>query len=219
MSDSEDTPPGPGTDQAMGADDSETDDPARTVAGESVPDWDDEYLDRVGDQLKFSYDLERDYVIDGERFDLYGRLHIESQKQVLHQSLNWANYETNEHLFARRADGVSRADLEALVDLGHDLADEYVQADEEHRETELTFVLVVPSIPDDVRSFVAGFRDRTLLRFGYYGSYEVNLAVVAPDREDAVASKEADVAAAFQLWRDIEAEQTGLLGRLRRLLG
>jgi hypothetical protein len=212
MSDLEDAP------ATADGDDPGPVDAGREVAGESVPDWDDEYFDRVADQLKFSYDLERDYAAGRERFDMYGRLHIESQKQVLHQSLNWANYQTNEHLFARRADGVSVADLEALVDLGHDLADEYIEADEEHRETEFTFVLVVPAIPEAVRSFVEGFRDRTLLRYGYYGSYEVNLVVVAPDREDAVASSEADVAAAFQLWRDIEAESTGLLGRLRRLL-
>ena len=213
MGESEDA--GPAVDSPKEGDEGE----AVDAAGEPVPEWDDEYLDRVADRLKFSYDLERDYTAGGERFDLYGRLHIESQKQVLHQSLNWANYQTNEHLFARRARGVSVADLEGLVDLGHDLADEYIEADEEHRETELTFVLVVPSIPETVRSFVAGFRDRTLLRYGYYGSYEVNLVVVAPDREDGVASSEADVAAAFELWRDAEAEQTGLLGRLRRLLG
>lgn len=201
-----------------GTDDAATDEmePAR----DDRPEWDDQYLDAVAERLKFNYDLERDHTAGSERFDLYGRLAIESQKQVLHQSLNWANYETVEHLFARRVDGVSEADLEALVDLGHDLADERIDADEEHRGTEFTFVLVAPRIPEAVREFVDGFRDRTLLKYGYYGAYEVNLAVVAPDREDAVASAEADVAAAFELWRDLDAtEPTGLLGRLRTWLG
>ncbi|MBV0923695.1 hypothetical protein KTS45_05720 [Halomicroarcula limicola] len=186
---------------------------------QDLPTWDDDYLQRVADRLQYNYDLERDYAADGERFDLYGRLFVESQKQFLHRSINWANYETSEHLFARRADGVSTADLDALVALGHDLADEWIDASEEHHGTEFTFVLVVPDVPEDVRSHVSGFRDRTLLKYGYYGSYEVNLAVVAPEREDAVASSEADVAAAFELWRDLDAEPSGLLGRLRALLG
>ncbi|WP_276271172.1 hypothetical protein [Haloarcula litorea] len=202
------------------SDDADAAIPDADPPGEERPTWDDDYLDRVAARLQYNYDLERDDTAGGERFDMYGRLYVESQKQVLHQSINWANYENVEHLFVRRADGVSTADLDALVDLGHDLADDWIDADEEHHGTEFTFVLVVPDVPADVRSYVEGFRDRTLLKYGYYGAYEVNLAVVAPDREDAVASSEADVAAAFELWRDLDAaESPGLLGRLRSWLG
>jgi hypothetical protein len=188
-------------------------------ADANLPSWDDDYLDRVADRLKFNYDLERGYTAGNESFEMYGRLYVESQKQFLHQSINWANYETVEHLLVRRADGVSVADLDALVDLGHDLADEWIEADEEHQGTDFTFVLVVPDIPDVVRDYVDGFRDRTLLKYGYYGAYEVNLVVVAPETEAAVGSSEADVAAAFELWRDLDAEPNGLLGRLRAWLG
>jgi hypothetical protein len=187
-------------------------------ADADLPDWDDDYLQGVAERLKFNYDLEREHAAGGEDFDMYGRLYVQSQKQFLHQSLNWANYETVEHLFVRRADGVSTADLDALVELGHDLADDWIEPDEEHQGTDFTFVLVVPDIPEEVRSYVDGFRDRTLLKYGYYGAYEVNLAVVAPDREAAVGSSEADVTTAFELWRDLDAEPSGLLGRLRALL-
>jgi hypothetical protein len=180
-----------------------------------VPEWDDEYLDRVAHRLKFNYDLSRDERVAGERFPLYGRLLIESRKQFFHPSLDYANQRTEEHLFADRVDRVRVADLERYAALGEDLADTWIEADEEHRGTEFTFVLVVPTIPDDVRSFVEGFRDRTLLRFGYYGHYEVNIAVVAPDEEAHAASANTDVWRAFAPWADDEtAESTGLLGRL-----
>ncbi|MBX0286132.1 hypothetical protein [Haloarcula salinisoli] len=185
----------------------------------AVPTWDDDYLQRVGDRLAHAYDVERDYEVRGERFDLYGRLTVESQKQFLHQSLNWANYETAEYLFVRRADGVSRADLDALVELGHELADDWIDADEEHRGTEFTFGLVVPSIPEPVREYVTGFRERRLLKFGYYGDYEVNLVVVAPDRERIVASQEADSAAAFDFWEAYDPDGPGVIERIRGLLG
>ncbi len=191
----------------------------RDVDDGAVPAWDDDYLQRVGDRLAHAYDVEREREVYGERFDLYGRLTVESQKQFLHQSLNWANYETAEHLFARRADGVSRADLDALVELGHQLADDWIDADEEHRGTEFTFGLVAPSIPEPVGEYVTGFRDRTLLKFGYYGDYEVNLVVVAPDRERIVASQEADSAAAFDFWEAYDPEDHGVLARIRGLLG
>lgn len=191
----------------------ETASPDAAEEADPIPEWDDEYLDTVAARLAGHYDLERDRTVQGERFDLYGLLLVESQKQFFHESVNWANYETREHVFARRAEGVRVADLDRLVDLGHDLADAWIDADEEHQGTEFSFVLVVPEIPDAVREYVEGFRERTLLRYGYHGHYEVHLAVVSPDREDAVASREADVARAFAPWADLDSGG-GLLSRL-----
>ncbi|MFC4551829.1 MULTISPECIES: hypothetical protein [Halorussus] len=181
-----------------------------------VPDWNDEYVDRVSNRLMFNYDLEKDYRVRGESFTLYGEMRLESQKQFLHRSINYANHESREHLLVRRADSVSRADLEALVELGHDLADEWIVANEEHYGTDFTFAVVAPEIPEDVREFVSGFKDRNLLKLGYYGHYEVNLLVTAPDDEAVVESENADVAAAFRTWADVpEArEPAGFLARL-----
>jgi len=187
-----------------------------------VPNWDDEYLDRVGDRLRHSYDLAKDHQVDvggsvaGGRFDLYGRLAITSQRHFIHPNLTYGHHEQTEHLYARRAESVTVADLEALVELGHDLADERVVASEEHFSTDFTFALIVPEIPEKVRSFVDGFSDRTLLKYGYHGHYEVNLVVVAPEREDVVASESADVARAFALWEsgDEGESSSGLLSRL-----
>jgi len=183
---------------------------------EAVPTWDDEYFDRVSDRLMYSYDLERDYAVRGEAFDLYGEFRVLNQKQFFHPALSYADHETEEHVFARRAGRPTVADLESLVELGHDLADDWIEADEEHYETKFTFVLVADELPDAVASFVDGFRDRTLLKYGYYGHYEVNLAVVAPDDEAAVASEKADVVDAFALWGDVERESEGFLSRFAK---
>ncbi|WP_435348213.1 hypothetical protein [Haloarchaeobius sp. HRN-SO-5] len=185
----------------------------------NVPDWEDEYLDRVSDRLMFNYDLEKDYQVDGRTFPMYGRMLVKNQKQFFVAALRYGYHESVEHLFVERADEVTRDDLEALVDLGHDLADEWITLDEEHFETTFTFVRVVPNIPDDVASFVSGFRDRTLLRYGYNGHYEVNLVVVAPEKERLVASEAVDVHRAFQLWESVEPERTGIVDRVRRLIG
>ena len=184
-----------------------------------VPDWEDEYLDRVSDRLMFNFDLEKDYAVRGRTFPLYGRMLIKNQKQFFVAALRYGYHESTEHLFVDRADDVTVADLEALVELGHDLADEWITMDEDHFETAFTFVVVAPEVPEDVASFVEEFRDRTLLKYGYYGHYEIKLLVVAPDRERLVASEEADVGRAFRLWSPVDAESSGLLARLRGLLG
>jgi hypothetical protein len=184
----------------------------------SIPVWDDEYLDRVSDRLMFNYNLEQDQMVNGERFPLFAEMRMQSQKHFFHPALDYANHEHREFIFARRTDRPTVADLERLVDLGHDLADDadWLVPDEEHFGTDFTFVVVAETLPEDVAEFVDGFRDRTLLKFGYYGHYEINLAVVVPDHEAIVKSEEGASAEAFALWRDVPpAERRTVLGRIR----
>jgi hypothetical protein len=185
-----------------------------------VPDWDDEYVDRVSDRLLHNYDLERNRTVQGHQFDLYGRLEIKRRKEFLHPALTYGDHETTEHLFVKRIDNVTVADVERLSGLGDTLADEWIEADEEHFGTEFVFGLVAPEIPADVREFVSEYESRTLLKYGYYGHYTVRLFVVAPDREASVASPETDVMRAFRLWdeTDQKNESTGVLTRLRTAL-
>ncbi|QPV64308.1 hypothetical protein I7X12_06755 [Halosimplex litoreum] len=183
-------------------------------APEDVPVWDDEYVERVSGRLMHNFDLEKGRTVAGESFTLYGRMDIESRKQLFHAALNYANHGSTEHLFVARRDSVGVADLEADVEWAHDLADEWIDADEEHFSTDFTVALVVPAIPAAVREFVEGFKDRTLIRYGYYGHYEVNLVVVAPEREEVVTSRATDLDRAFDLWAESEAESSGLLSRL-----
>ncbi|RMB13262.1 hypothetical protein [Haloplanus aerogenes] len=201
----------------------ESDDSDPDVAGdipEDVPEWDDEYVDRVSDRLMYNYDLDRDYWVDGEAFDLYGRLEIHTQKKFFHPAITYGHHESYEHLFLRRTEGIRVAELERLVALANDLVDRWIEADEEHYATEFTFVVVAPEIPDDVRAFVSSFRDRTMLKYGYNGYYEIHLAVVAPDREAVVTSERADVGDALTVWEPIDTTPPGPLERLkRRLLG
>ena len=211
----------------MSGDSEMASDPSTPPTRTGVPDWDDEYIDRVADRLMHSYDLARDSDVRGEVFDLYGEMRIERQKQFFHPSINYANHDSEEYLFARRTTRVRRTDLDSIIDLGHALADEWIETDETHFSTDFTFVLIAPEITDEVREFVAGFRDRTLLKLGMRGHYEVNLVVVAPDKQEAkqeqepdiVKSKNADVGAAFALWGEPEPESRGLLDRFVRRLG
>ncbi|WP_336336334.1 hypothetical protein [Haloarcula brevis] len=184
---------------------------------EEVPHWtDDPYFDRVSDRLMYNYTLERDHRLRGERWDLYGEMRVLNQKQFFHPALSYGDHESEEYLYARRVDRPTVGELERLVELGHDLADERVTGNEEHYRTDFTFVLVADELPEEVRSFVEDQRERTLLKFGYYGHYEVNLGVVVPDEQVAVAGEAADVVEAFVLWEDVTQPEEGVLSRLAK---
>jgi hypothetical protein len=183
---------------------------------EEVPTWDDEFFDRVGDRLMYSYDLERDYSVRGESFDLYGEFRVRTQKQFFHPALSYADHDRAEYVFARRTDRPTVADLESLVELGHELAEERIVPSEEHFETEFTFVVVADEITESVREFVEGFRERELLALGYYGHYEINVAVVDPEAETAIASQQADTADAFALWGDVERPTESFISRFAK---
>ena len=181
-----------------------------------VPDWDDEYLDRVSDRLMFNYDLNRDTVVHGERFPMTGTLEVHSRKQFFHPALSYGHHESEEYLFVQRLARPTVSDLERLVELGHRIADERVAADEEHFSTDVTFVVVADELSDDVAAFVADHKDRTLLKYGYYGHYEVNLVVVAPDEERLVASEAASSAEALRLWEPVEDAKDGVFSRFAK---
>ncbi|KYH27084.1 hypothetical protein HAPAU_09740 [Halalkalicoccus paucihalophilus] len=181
---------------------------------DAVPEYDDAYLDRVAGRLAANYDLQRDFRVRDEGFDLYGELSVRNHKQFLHPSISFAHHHSTEHLFARRVETVRQEDLDRLVGVGHELADEWITPSDEHFSTDFTFALVTDALGEGVREYVSGFSDRTLLKFGYHGHYEINLLVVAPDAEECVASENADVAVAFSLWEPIEPEKSGLLTRL-----
>ncbi|MHC3379236.1 hypothetical protein [Haloarcula sp. H-GB5] len=184
---------------------------------EEVPHWtDDPYFDRVSDRLMYNYTLERDHQLRGERWDLYGEMRVLNQKQFFHPALSYGDHESEEYLYARRVDRPTIGELKRLVELGHDLADKRVTPNEEHYRTDFTFVLVADELPDEVRSFVEGQRERTLLKYGYYGHYEVNLGVVVPDKQEAVAGEAADVVEAFVLWEDVTQPEEGVLSRLAK---
>lgn len=172
-----------------------------------VPDWDDEYLDRVSDRLLFNYDLEKDVRAGGEAFSMYGEMRMLNKKHFLHPSLTFAEHESFEHVYVRQAEDLTVGDVEALVDLGHDLAEEEVDADPDHFSTEFVFVLVTEEIDAPVREFVGDFEERTMLKYGFNGHYEIHLVVVAPDEEDIVSSRDAHVEEAFRLWSPIETEE------------
>ncbi|WP_235019688.1 hypothetical protein [Natrialba sp. INN-245] len=199
--------------------DAEQDEEPSLRAAEGVPDWEDEYVDRVADRLFVNYDLEKERVVETERFDLYGELRIESSKHFLHPSVTYANHEAYEHLFVTRESRVSEDRLESLVDLGHDLADEWIEANEDHFSTTFTFVVVAPEIPDEVETFVEEFSERTLLKFGYNGEYKIRLVVTAPEHEVFVSSPGAEIEPAFVHWETPEETAGGPLRRLAGRLG
>ncbi|MFD1513974.1 hypothetical protein [Halomarina rubra] len=195
-----------------------SDRPAGTPDEEAVgdcPTWDDPYLDRVAASLQFNYDLASDERVHGTTFDLYGLLEIDSHKQFLHPAISFGHQYSYEHLYVDRRPRVTVADLEALVELGHDLAED-LDHDEEHYATEFTFVVVVDDLPDDAASFVAGHQERTMLKYGYHGHYEVNLVAVVPDDHRVVAA-DVPVADAFDVWDDTTTEGGGVLDRLKGL--
>ncbi|WP_276254934.1 hypothetical protein [Halomontanus rarus] len=192
---------------------------------EDVPVWDDEYLDRVALRLAHHYDLERDRAVDGERFDLSGELHVRHERHAIHPALTFGHHEAHEYLFAKRLDRPTIADLERFEALGERLAagdeddggndgEAWIDAHEDHYSTDFTFAVVATALSEDVRAYVDGYRNRTLLKYGYNGHYEINLLVVVPDREESVSSEEADVEQAFNVWEPNVESKPGRLDRL-----
>lgn len=179
------------------------------------PQWDDDYLDEVAGRLMFSFDLEKDRDVEGTRFDLYGLMQVESKTHIFHPLMDYGNHFSYEHLFVKRASHIDLDDIDRQIDLGHELASEWIIPDSEHYSTEFTFVSIVPEIPEAVADRVEAYKDRTLMKLGYHGHYEINLVVVNPADEEMNRSQNVDTHRAFRTWEDIEnPERPGFIGRV-----
>lgn len=182
---------------------------------EAVPRWEDEpYLEAVALRLLHHYDLWQEYEVDDRQFPMYGQLYIQNERHAMHPSLSFAEHTSREHVFVVREDRPTRSTIDDLEAFGEQLADRWIEASEDHYSTDFTFAVVAETLADDVQSAVADYRNRTLLRYGYHGHYEINVLVVAPDEERLVESENTDLGSAFRTWESIERDQSGLVGRL-----
>jgi hypothetical protein len=186
-----------------------------------VPDWDDDYLDRVSDRLLSNFDMSKHARVGSYEFDLYGRMVIKNQKEFFHPALRYGYHESTEHLLVQRRPDATVADVEEFEAFAHALADDWIVDSDDHFETIFTFVLVVPEVREDVRDYVADYYERPLLKYGFNGHYQIKFVVVSPETETLVASEEADVWRAFQLWANVDDSlPDGVLGRIKaKLLG
>ncbi len=176
------------------------------------------YLDRVLDRLRHSYDLTADRTVDGRTFDWYGLCRVEHQKSFLHPSISYGDHSSLDHLFVQQRDGVEQSDLTELAELAHSIASDWIAPSPTHYETSFTFAVLVPELSPEVDSFVSEFTDRTLLRYGLHGRYDVAFIVVAPSDTQIAASPRAEVARAFSFSEpDPPEKPTGLRGRLKSL--
>ncbi len=182
---------------------------------DDVPRWDDAYLNSVALRLCHHYDLAREYTeVRGERFRMYGELSVRHERHVLHPSITFAQHEAEEYVFVTEHERPRVSDLEALEAIGEQLAEEWVEADEDHYSTDFTFVVVAKELSEDVREFVSTYENRTLLKFGYYGHTEINLVVVAPENETSVGSRSGEIEQAFRVWEPLDPDEPGRLSRL-----
>ncbi|WP_330630960.1 hypothetical protein [Halocatena halophila] len=178
------------------------------------------YLERVLDRLRHSYDLTADRTVDGRTFDWYGHCRIEHQKSFLHPSISYGDHASLDHLFVQRRDGVEQSDLTEFAEVAHSIASDWIDPSPTHYETSFTFAVLVPELSPTVESFVSEFTDRTLLRYGLHGRYDVAFVVAAPSDQQMAASPEAEVARAFSFTElDPPEKPSGLRGRLRLLFG
>lgn len=185
------------------------DDPSES----EFPEWERDYLNRLAGRIVHSYDLEKNKHIRGFDFTLYASFEAQRHKQLFHPAISYAEHNLYEYLFVNEYDTVTIETVDQLIDLGHELADDWIDADDDHYATEFSFGLIVPSIPDDIRQYVSRIDERTMLRYGFDGHYDIHIIVVAPEEQSIVATDRAEIQAAFIEW-DTQSRSTGIFSSL-----
>jgi len=148
------------------------------------------YLDNIENKLKAYFDVYRDHVIKGYKYDLFARYHMRMERYVLMKKAVIYAMESNEYCLIKHFDDLDSRKLKDYTCLLIESIDELVNPDENHMSSIITGVLVCDNKPsDDVIKEIERFKYHKGFAFGFKGWVDIRLILVAINDEYIVTNK------------------------------
>ncbi len=149
-----------------------------------------DYLDNIERKLRNSFDIERDYRINGYIWDLYAKYSLRNERYILSKKMVVYAFENNEHIFIKYFDRIDDLSLKEYTDFLISSIDEIVKPDENHMSSIITGVLVTKYKPSrEITETIKKFKYHKGFAFGFKGWADIRLILVTMDDEYIVTSK------------------------------
>ena len=148
------------------------------------------YLDNLEKRLAGSFDLERDYLIDDYKFDLFAKYLLRNEKYVLIKQAKIYTIENNEYSFIKYFNKIDRDQLDKFIALLIKSIDFLIQPSEEHMSSIVTGVIATPDKPDsDIINAIKKFKYHKGFAFGLKGWVDIRLLLVTMNQDYIVTNK------------------------------
>lgn len=139
------------------------------------------YLDNLEKKLTRSFDIKRDWNINGVRYDMFAEYHLRNEKYVLVKTAVIYAFENNEYFLVKRFEQLDRHICKEFTDGLVKSVDALIKPDGNHMSSTLTGVIVVDDLPDseEILKIIKLFKYNKQFSFGFKGWADIRLLLVS----------------------------------------
>lgn len=149
-----------------------------------------EYLDSIELKLAESFDIERDYGINGFKYDLFAEHHMRTEQYIITKKTVINSIETNEFCFIKYFDHIDEREVETFTGSIIDAIDKVINFDDGHMSSIMTAVIVVEDKPNAaIIKMIEKYKYQKGFAFGFKGWVDIRLLLVTMKDKYIVSNK------------------------------
>lgn len=148
------------------------------------------YLDNIERKLKHYFDIQRNYIVNDYKYDLFAEYHMRSERYIALKKAVIYAMEDNEYCFINYFDQVNISRLEEYTKSLINSIDTLVDPNENHMSSIITGVIVLEEKPEDeITREIKTFKYHKGFAFGLKGWVDIRLILVAMEDKYIVTNK------------------------------
>lgn len=129
------------------------------------------YIEELENKLMRNFDLNRDYKIDDEEYDLFARYYLRSEKYFLTKSAKIYGMESNEYILVKKYSYLDNRRFDAFTNKMIDSIDKLVEPHEEHMASIITGVILIDKLQDEIDDILL----KKISKFKYHKGFSLGL--------------------------------------------
>ena len=150
----------------------------------------EEYLDRIEQKLRESFDIERDYDLNNYGIDMFAEHHMRTEQYIITRKTVINSIETNEFCFIKYFEDIDERQVEKFTGALIDAMDELIDFEDGHMSTIMTGVMVMDSKPGaEVIKLIEKYKYQKGFAFGFKGWVDIRLILVTMEDKYIVSNK------------------------------
>lgn len=149
-----------------------------------------EYLNNIEKKLENSFDIERDFMLNDYKYDMFAEFHSRTERYILTRKTVIDAIETNEYCFIKYFTKIDENHLQKFIDLLIESIDSVINFDDGHMSSIITGVMILDNKPSShIIELVEKFKFHKGFAFGFRGWVDIRLLLTAMNQNYIVANK------------------------------
>ena len=149
-----------------------------------------EYLDNIETKLQRSFDIERDFMLNGYEYDMFAKFYSRTERYIITRKTVIDAVETNEYCFIKYFTKIDENHLQKFIDLLSQSIDSIINFDDGHMSSIMTGVIILDNkASDDIIEKIEKYKFHKGYAFGFKGWVDIRLLLVAMNQNYIVANK------------------------------